>query len=123
MIEYRMESPRAKHLHSMTSQLVADVVLYPTEAGGRKIPAELGWGFPCCPSKSLPLFGVDAWPLLGDTPLLPGERRRIGFVFLGGEKAADILRKAGMFYLWEGRFVGEAVVVAKVKNFAPLLSG
>jgi hypothetical protein len=32
-------------------------------------------------------------------------------VFLSGKEAADVLRKAGTFYLWEGRFVGEAVVV------------
>jgi len=45
-------------------------------------------------------------------PFCPGESKRIGFVFLSGEEAAGILRKAGKFYLWEGRFVGEAVVVS-----------
>ena len=51
------------------------------------------------------------WPLLGDTPIEPGERRRLGFVFLSGEEAAVIMRQAGTFYLWEGGFVGEAKVV------------
>jgi hypothetical protein len=32
-------------------------------------------------------------------------------VFLSGEEAAQIMIKAGKFYLWEGRFIGEAVVV------------
>jgi hypothetical protein len=32
-------------------------------------------------------------------------------VFLSGKMAADIFRKAGIFYLWEGRFIGEAVVI------------
>jgi len=50
------------------------------------------------------------WPILDET-LAPGDRRRLGFVFLSGEKAADIMRKAGTFYLWEGRIIGEAVVV------------
>lgn len=27
-------------------------------------------------------------------------------------KPADVLRKAGAFYLWEGRFLGEAVAVS-----------
>jgi len=63
-------------------------------------------------SKSEPLTGWDGWPLL-DEPLGPGERRRLGFVFLSGERAADIFRKAGRFYLWEGGFIGEAIVVAE----------
>jgi hypothetical protein len=41
----------------------------------------------------------------------PGEQRRVGFFFLSGEEAAVIMREAGTFYLWEGRFVGEAKVV------------
>jgi hypothetical protein len=50
--------------------------------------------------------------LLGDTPIEPGEKRRLGFVFLSGEEAADIVRNAGTFYLWEGRFIGEARVIS-----------
>jgi hypothetical protein len=46
-----------------------------------------------------------------DAPLAPGERRRLGFVFLSGGDAAAIFRRAGTFYLWEGRFIGEATVV------------
>ena len=34
-------------------------------------------------------------------------------MFLAGKEAAEILRKAGTFYLWEGRLIGEAVVVAE----------
>ena len=39
------------------------------------------------------------------------EQRRLGFVFLSGEEAADALRNVGIFYLWEGRFIGEARVI------------
>jgi hypothetical protein len=56
------------------------------------------------------LTGWDGRPIL-EAPLTPGERRRLGFVFLSGEEAANVFRNAGMFYLWEGRFIGEAVVV------------
>jgi len=34
-----------------------------------------------------------------------------GFVFVSGQKAADELRAAGKFYLWEGGYIGEAVVL------------
>ena len=54
--------------------------------------------------------GWDAWPLL-EEPLEPGDRRRLGLVFLSGEETADVFRRTGRFYLWEGRFIGEAVVV------------
>jgi len=52
----------------------------------------------------------DGWPLL-DAPFAPGERRRLGFVFLSGDDAAQVFRRAGKFYLWEGRFIGEAIIV------------
>lgn len=92
-------------------QLVADVRMYETAAGGRASAALPGWGCPVSVSKDEQLETWDALPLLRDVPLGPGERRRLGFVFLSGEEAAEALRKAGRFYLWEGRFVGEAVVV------------
>jgi hypothetical protein len=44
-------------------------------------------------------------------PLSPGDSRRVGFVFLSGENTATVFWKAGIFYLWEGRPIGEAVVV------------
>jgi hypothetical protein len=52
-----------------------------------------------------------------EAPFAPGERRRIGFVLLHGngiskEDIVAALRHAGTFYLWEGQFIGEAVVVA-----------
>jgi hypothetical protein len=41
----------------------------------------------------------------------PGETRRVGVSFLSGEKAAQIFRAAGKFYLWDRRIIGEALVV------------
>jgi len=102
---------RAEQLRGMSPQLVADVRLYPTEEGGRKSTALPGWGCPCCVSRQEPIVGYDGWLLLGDTPMEPGEQRRVGFVFLSGEEVAVIMREAGTFYLWEGGFIGEAKVV------------
>ena len=102
--------PTADSLRTSLPQLIADVTLYSTSEGGKKIPAQPGWGCPCCLSKLPPHIGWDGWPIL-DKELEPGDQRRVGFVFLSGEEAATELRKVGTFYLWEGRFVGEAVVV------------
>jgi hypothetical protein len=98
----------------MSPQLVADVTLCSTDEGGRKSAALPGWGCPCFVSRQDPIAAYDGWPLLGDTSIEPGEQRRLGFVFLSGEEAASTIRNAGTFYLWEGRFIGEARVVGPV---------
>jgi hypothetical protein len=109
-----MYEDRANWLAKMSPHLVADVELFSTEDGGKTFPAVPGWGCPCLPSDKPPLVGFDAWPLLGDTPLAPGEQRRVGFVFfLPAEKAVNSLSQAGTFYLWEGRVIGRAVVVER----------
>jgi hypothetical protein len=95
----------------MRAQLVADVTFYPADQGGKTVAALPGWGCPCCPTKDIPVVGYDGLPLLGDTPIAPGEQRRLGFVFPSGNEAVIALRSAGRFYLWEGRFIGEATVL------------
>lgn len=84
--------------------------MYETAAGGRTGPAYSGWGCPCMVSQMEPLIGYGALLLIGDEPLLPGETRQLGFVFLSHEEAIPAMRTAGRFFLWEGRFVGEAIV-------------
>jgi hypothetical protein len=101
---------RAEQLRRMTPQLMADVRLYGTEEGGRQSAVHPGWGCPCMVSKAPPWEGWDGWPLLGDQTIEPGDRRRLGFVFLSPE-APEILRAAQKFYFWEGRVVGEATIV------------
>ncbi len=96
----------SEKLQNAVPELVAEVTLYPAA----KLTKRLGWGCLCSVSKASSGSGYDGWPLLKE-PLAPGETRRVGFVFLSGEEAATIFRKAGAFYLWEGCFVGEAVVV------------
>lgn len=56
-------------------------------------------------------MGYDGWPLLGDSTLAPGETRQLGFVFLSGDEAVAQFRNSGVFYLWEGGFIGEAKIV------------
>jgi len=104
-------SSRADALKDKEPELVADLWLYSTEQGGRKGAITLGWGCPCSAQRTIG-EGWDGYPLLGDQAMKPGETRRaVGFVFLSGATAADKLRASGKFYLWEGRFIGEAVVV------------
>ena len=100
---------RAAKLREMPPQLIATVRLYAIADGGRTIPVLPGWGCPCMVSKQAPLLGYDGWPLL-DEPLRPGDLRdQVGFVLLAAE-GAEAIRRARRFYLWEGRFIGEAVV-------------
>jgi hypothetical protein len=102
---------RAEAIAAKAPQLVADVWLYPAANGGKGQTAEPGWGRPCFCSKSTNTICYDGWPILHE-PLAPGDRRRVGFVFLHEEQAVEALRRAGTFYLREGRFLGEALVVA-----------
>ena len=108
-------------MKELAPAFVADLRLYSTEDGGRKQPAYPGFGCPCFLEKIELKRGVDgwanppaydAWPLLGDAPIRPGEARRVGFVTLTPE-SADVLSLAGRFYLWDGRFIGEAQVVGR----------
>jgi hypothetical protein len=95
----------------MDAQLIADVYLYPTEAGGKRLSMYGTFGCPCFLQKDATSLGYDCRILVGEKPFAPGERRRLGFVFPNPE-ALDIIRSAGKFYLWESRFVGEATVVS-----------
>ncbi|MEI9930403.1 MAG: hypothetical protein WDM89_07570 [Rhizomicrobium sp.] len=94
-------------------ELVVDLFLYPTERGGKTLPASLGWGSPCTiqNERGSGWVGYDGWPLLLDGPISPGETLRVGYVFLSGKQAVDYLRSAAKFYIWEGRIVGEATIV------------
>jgi len=89
--------------------LTVNLYIYPTEAGGRNGPIGLGWGCPCSKDKTLQ-EGWDGYPLL-ESEMTPGERRRLGFVFLSGAEAVLALRPPARFYLWEGRIIGEAEVI------------
>jgi len=102
---------RAKAVNAKRSELTAIVTLYSTSDGGRRSPISPGFGCPCLKSKDTSIPGWDGWPKLQDTEMCPGETRTLGFVFLSGEIAAHELTDAGTFYLWEGKFIGEAKVV------------
>ena len=100
---------RAARFRQMPPQLVANVRLYETEKGGRQQAALPGWGCPCMTTQQT-LLGYDGWPIL-EEPLCPGdERDGVAFVFLTRE-GGEVMRHAGHFYLWEGRFIGEATVI------------
>ncbi len=103
---------RAEFLRNAKPELVADLRLYSTEEGGRKSPIPPGWGCPCSAERNTN-EAWDGFPILGEQEMRPGEARRVGFVFLSGEAAALLFRRAGSFYLWEGRFIGEATVVGR----------
>ena len=89
-------------------EIIADVTFYPTEAGGKKLTVHGEWyGCPC-------KVGEEYWEcrilLLHKITIAPGETRRVGIVFLSSE-GAEKVRLAGKFLLWEGRSIGEGIVV------------
>jgi hypothetical protein len=107
---------RADTFKDRKPDLVADLWLYPTDQGGRKSAIRLGWGCPCSVQRDMK-EAWDGFPLLEDREMNPGESRRVGFAFLSGQVAASALRRARKFYLWEGRFIGEATIVdAEISN-------
>jgi hypothetical protein len=99
-------------LRDKPADLIADLSLYATEVGGKTRPITEGFGCPCFPVGDRSGGAWDARLLLEGEPLYPGQTRRVAFVFLSGERAAEIMRAAGRFYLWEMRDIGEAVVVS-----------
>ncbi|MBB5986935.1 hypothetical protein [Sphingobium lignivorans] len=93
--------------------LIADVWLYPTDQGGKSQSVFSGWDCPCKTTLDPEEPAWDGWPILGEVELCPGETGRFGWMFLSGDQAASQMRQAGKFYLWEGRIIGEAVVVTE----------
>lgn len=103
------ETSLRQRLSDGDPDIVVDLYLYPTADGGKTKPVDIGWGCPCSKDQSL-TEGWDGYPLLSSA-MMPGERRRVGFVFLSGIAAVEALEGNARFYLWEGRFIGEAVPV------------
>lgn len=92
-----------------TPDLIADLRLYSTGDGGKRLPLLLGYGCPCSTERNV----REAWtgyPLV-DSPMMPGEERRVGFIFLSGREAVNALSGTDCFYLWEGKLIGEARIV------------
>ena len=97
---------------------MASFRLYPTNEGGRKHPIEFGFMCPCSAEKEPTSDKTQMWtcaPLLGEEKMNPGETRIVGFVFIAGDIAAAEVRHAGKFYLWDGRNIGEGVVLSKTE--------
>lgn len=100
---------RVDFIRTAPPDLIATVRLYSSDEGGRVKPVAPGFGCLCTRAKSLRVEGYDALLLLRSR-LFPGETRRIGFALLTPEDGVSALSTAGIFYLWDGRFIGEAVV-------------
>jgi hypothetical protein len=99
--------------------LVADITLYRTEDGGRLHPLRGDLtkysGFPCKINKE----DLEAWDcriLLEGKIIKPGESHRLKMAFISSTHVVPLLVKAGHFYLWEAKIIGEARVVNLVQN-------
>ena len=105
--------PRATTLRERlaegTAEMVVNLHLYSTDEGGKSLPIVLGYGCPCSIDKNC-REAWDGYPLV-DSPMMPGETRRVGFVFFSGREAVKALSPSGCFFLWEGKLIGEAQIV------------
>lgn len=104
---------RADALRNKKPELIVDLQLYSMDKDGRKHPILPGWGCPCTVQRERGQgwIAYDGWPLLGDAAMIPGELRRVGYVFLMGREAVNYLNKTGKFYLLESGVIGEATIV------------
>ncbi len=102
---------RAATINAKKPDLTAEVFLYPIEDGGRRSAIQPGYGCPCFSHKDKRESGWDGWMQLGDREFAPGETRKVGFCFLSGEKAVRALEISDVFYLWEGKIIGEATII------------
>ena len=90
---------------------MADIVLYPSDKGGRHhhmVGTQKWFSCPCKFNEK----DYTAWDcrifLQGD--FHPGETQRLGIKFLSPE-IASAFRSVNKFYLWECRIIGEAHAV------------
>ena len=90
--------------------LIADLRLYAPSEGGRTKPIWTNFRCPCAVSNGKPEMLHTSQLLFGSEPINPGESRQVGFAFLTTE-GADAIRRAGTFYLWDGRIFAEATIV------------
>lgn len=103
---------RAEIIAAKTPDLRVRLTFYDKDKDGPKLRKSTGWGCPCfIHLNQMDPPGFDGWPQFGDTDMGAGETRDVGIVFLSGKRAADFFLQSGKFYLWEGRFIGEAVII------------
>lgn len=93
----------------MQQPLKADITLYTADQGGLNASTPAEW-FSCTCFVNTDSLG-EGWDcriLLGGHPMQPGEKRQADVLFLSGQKAVDIFANKEKFFLWRGKFIGEA---------------
>jgi hypothetical protein len=97
-------------MKNLEPHFMIDLTLYPPEKGGRREPiTREGFGCPCKLEGKEGTF-ADCRLFLNGQQISPGETKRVGIRF-SFDPAAPTFRAAGKFYLWDGRIIGEAVIV------------
>ncbi|HEY1561091.1 MAG TPA: hypothetical protein VGF71_09410 [Caulobacteraceae bacterium] len=98
-------------MKKLDPHFMIDLTLYPPAMGGRREPiTREGFGCPCRLDETGDTF-ADCRLYLSGQRIQPGETKRVGIRF-SFDPAAPLFRSAGKFYLWDGRNIGEAVVVS-----------
>jgi hypothetical protein len=98
-------------LNQVVSRFIAEISLYPTEAGGRASPIIGDW-FGCpCKFDEADQTAWDCRIITNGELFAPGETKRLEIVFLTPEAGA-LFRTVKRFYLWEGRIIGTASAIS-----------
>lgn len=101
------------HRGVMEPDMIGLVRLYRTEDGGKKLPLEPDHKYYSSIAMTDPEMreGHSLRLIIGGLPalMMPGESAEMPMKFLTDE-GARVMREAGRFYLWEGRFIGEVEV-------------
>jgi hypothetical protein len=96
---------------SKAADLFADVRLYAVDEGGKTQAVLDDFRCPLFVSRDTSAGGWDVRMQFTGSPFEPGTERRVGLAFLS-DQGAQAIRNARRFYVWDGRFVGEGIVVA-----------
>lgn len=95
---------------SGAAYLIADVRLYTEDEGGKTQVVADDYRCPLFVSRDTSAGGWDVRMQFTGSPFLPGTERRVNLAFLS-EQGAQAIKHARRFYVWEGRFVGEGIVI------------
>jgi len=101
---------KAEFLKTAKPHLWVEYRLYPTSEGGKTKSISLGYGCPCFIKKDAMSGGFDAYPLLANKIMSPSETRYLGLWLMNPEDAEPAFKRVGRLYLWDGGFIGEAVI-------------
>lgn len=103
---------------SKPADMLVRLKMYPTDQGGMEHYKLAGWGCPAYRNRdpAQDTEGYSVFPKLGDQRLEPGTEVEFEVVFLSPQGALNYFEGLDHFYLWNGRCIGEAKILAILRQ-------